>query len=68
LIAKFTITPSEKTSPLWRRLEEHFTARLEAKRASNDSVDKTEAETNFTRGEIAQIKAFLALGKDVATG
>lgn len=58
---RLVLTPSERTSPLWVKLETHFKGRLEDKRIANDAV-KSQAETDFLRGEIAQIKALLALG------
>lgn len=65
---KFELTQSERGSPLWIRLEAHFEAELARKRVGNDRK-QPEVDTNHLRGEIAQLKAFLALGKkDVAAG
>jgi hypothetical protein len=61
----FVLTQSERTSPLWGRLEEHLNKRLEAKRRQNDAR-VPQPDTDFLRGEIAQLKAFLALGKPSA--
>lgn len=56
-----TLSPQDRQSALWRQLEEHFTERLNVMRSKNDSKNLSEIETAYLRGEINQIKAFLAL-------
>lgn len=64
----FVLTFAERNSPLWIRLHEYLTERLEVKRRANDNR-APQPETDFLRGEIAQLKAIRALGgKDEATG
>jgi len=61
----FTLTHAERISPTWMRLEEYLTKRLADKRKQND-MRAPQQDTDFLRGEIAQLKAFLALGKPSA--
>lgn len=62
----FTLTNADRINPLWMRLEEYLNERLEAKRRQNDAR-ADQAATDFLRGEIAQLKALIALGKPNAT-
>lgn len=59
----FTLTESERTSGLWLRLEGYWKGRLERLRAQNDG-DRSEAETAKLRGQIAELKASLSLGRE----
>lgn len=61
----FELTAADKQSALWRDLEAHMTERLSALRLLNDG-DKTPDETAKLRGQIAEVKAFLSLGKERA--
>ena len=58
-----TLTDGEKLNPLWIKLEKHFTERLAELRSRNDSP-LSQLETEALRGRIAEVKAFIALGKD----
>lgn len=55
------LDPFERDSALWKRLEKHMNERLNTLRSKNDSKNLTDLETAYLRGEINQIKAFLAL-------
>ncbi len=57
-----TLDPFERESALWKRLNKHFEERLELCRRKNDSRNLSELDTAFLRGEINQLKVFLALG------
>lgn len=57
------LTPGEKLTPLWLKLEAYLSNRLQALRERNDSP-KSEHETATLRGQIGEVKALLALGKD----
>lgn len=57
----FTLTQSDKHSPLWARLKKHLDAELAIAREQNDSpldADKTAA----LRGRIRLAKELIALG------
>lgn len=55
------VSHADRQSALWRQLETHCTERLNTLRSKNDSKNLTDLETAYLRGEINQIKAFLAL-------
>lgn len=57
------LDPFERESALWKRLTEHINERLEVCRRKNDSRNLSELDTAFLRGEINQLKSFLALAK-----
>jgi hypothetical protein len=57
----------ETKTALWQRLEAHFKEELESARRKNDR-QKTELDTAFLRGRIAQLKSFLALGEPPRPG
>ena len=57
------LTEGDKLNPLWISIEKHYAARLEELRSKNDAP-LTELETASLRGRIAEVKAFLSLGKD----
>lgn len=56
-----TLTKDERESPLWERLVEHHEKRLAVLRAKNDASLDAE-ETASLRGQIKEVKVFLALG------
>lgn len=58
----FELTPAEKTSALWHRLEEHFKERLEECRAKNDGA-LDPIQTANQRGQIQTYRTLLELGK-----
>lgn len=64
---KFALEPHERQSALWQKLEKHYRERLELARKKNDA-DADAVKTANTRGHIAEIKSFLALGEDPAPG
>ena len=57
------LTDGERLHPLWLKLEAHFIESLNTLRCKNDGLI-SEQETNFRRGQIDQVKAFIALGKE----
>lgn len=59
----FLLSETERTSPLWRKLEEHLKEKLEQYRAKNDGpLDPITTAT--VRGHIQSLRSLLALGKD----
>jgi hypothetical protein len=52
----------EKTSGLWKKIEEELNSRLAALREQNDG-ERTPAETEKLRGRIAEIKTILGWTK-----
>lgn len=58
------LTAVDRANPLWRALADHYTERLALLRAQNDSRTKTEMETAYLRGQIAEVKAFLGLADE----
>jgi hypothetical protein len=61
---RIVLTQDEKDSKLWRKLMAHWEGQLQILRTQNDG-DKSEIETARLRGRIAQVKADLALDKDL---
>lgn len=57
------INHTDKASPLWRALVDHYIARLATLRELNDT-SKSHDETMKLRGQIAEIKAFLSLADE----
>lgn len=62
-IQPIALTYEQKQSPLWRLLMKHWGDRLDSLRKQNDG-DKSDIETARLRGQIAAIKADLALNND----
>lgn len=60
----FRLTPAERQSDAWRRLEKHLTDRLQSLRVQNDGDNSYEATAKL-RGRIAELKAMLALAQDI---
>lgn len=60
----FKLSLEDRESLVWKRLMTHFGERLEVLRTQNDG-DKSEAETAKLRGRIAELKAILALNKEL---
>jgi hypothetical protein len=54
------ISPVEARTPLWQAVRAHYEAKLARLRAKNDTRQSPE-ETAWLRGQIAEIKAILAL-------
>lgn len=63
MTARFAITPAERRNPLWLALEAHLTDRLATLRSRNDA-DMAADKTAHLRGQIAEVKALLALATD----
>jgi hypothetical protein len=63
LSAPITLTPADRATECWHKLQKHYEARLATLRAQNDAV-RSEAETNKIRGQIAEVKEFLKHGQD----
>ena len=63
----FVLSPSEAESPLWQRLKAFFEAELQTLRERNDDSIKGEEpeRTDNLRGQIKQVKKFLALEKPI---
>jgi hypothetical protein len=54
---------SDRASPTWTKLREHYEKRLATLRAQNDNEQPAE-ETAKLRGRIAEVKRLLAMDKD----
>ena len=63
----FKLTPGERGSGVWRRIEEQLEARLDAARKRNDGNLPLD-ETNRLRGEIKCLKDILSFGSDFSPG
>jgi len=63
---RFTLTPADRRNPLWLALAGHLTERLATLRAMNDA-DRPADKTSHLRGQIAEVKALLALGEERRT-
>lgn len=57
-------TDGDKAQPVWNKLQEYWAARLDVLRKTNDDPQLTEQQTAALRGEIKQLKAFIALNQD----
>lgn len=60
----FTLNQGEKLSPLWARLRNHLEDELTSARKRNDNPKLSADDTAALRGEIKQLKAFIALGNE----
>lgn len=60
----FRLTLMERATPVWARLQDHYTNRLATLRAQNDQRGLSPEQTEFIRGQIAECKAFLQLAQD----
>lgn len=60
---RVVITKADKHTAVWEKLQDHWGQRLEELRVKNDA-DQDERSTAMIRGEIKQIKSFLAMDKD----
>jgi hypothetical protein len=60
---QFELTAEDLMSGTWRRLQKHLNERLAMLRMRNDS-EMSDHETAKVRGQIAEIKALLALGRE----
>jgi len=58
-----TLANHEKNSPVWLKLKKHYDERLAELRAKNDS-NITQEQTLHLRGQIAEVKYLLDLGKE----
>lgn len=56
------LTPYDLTSPTWKTLETHLTARLDSLRQRNDGR-MPDAERGVLIGQIEEVKSLLALGQ-----
>lgn len=56
-----SLTPHDFQSQTWLKLKDHYTKRLESLRQQNDSASLTGKQTHRLRGQIFEIKQFLAL-------
>lgn len=61
--APFTLTQSERRSPVMQRLAAHWRDELAKLRVANDGMHP-ESVTNFNRGRIARLKDDLKLVED----
>lgn len=59
---EFKLTESEIHSATWKRISEHFQARLDAHRKDNDG-NLTHEQTTKLRGRIAEIKVLLGIAE-----
>jgi hypothetical protein len=62
---KFALLQSDRHSATWKRLEAHYQGRLDMLRRRNDGQLNHE-QTERLRGQIFEVKQFLALGDDPA--
>ena len=60
----FQLSDAEKQSAQWDRFSRHMQERLDALRKQNDDPSKTETETALLRGQIAEAKRVIELGKN----
>jgi len=58
------LTPGDRLSPAWIKLQQYYAERLETLRSKNDNA-LTADETARLRGQIAEVKALLAFGEDI---
>lgn len=58
---RFELTSQERFDPLWKKLTDHFTARLDELRKANDSIDLDEKQTLKIRTEIALYSKLIKL-------
>jgi hypothetical protein len=56
------LTPADRISPTWQKLNQHLTKRLEALRLQNDA-DNTPEQTAKIRGQIQEVKFLLKLAQ-----
>ena len=57
------LSQADKSSPVWRALEQHYAERLQTLRAKNDAA-LTPEQTERIRGQIFEVKAFLGLADE----
>lgn len=60
---RFYLKDSHKVSPTWHEIQVHLNERLAHYRKKNDG-DLTEQQTQRLRGQIAEVKAFIAFAED----
>ena len=60
---RFVLTQSDRMSPVWRTLHKYLSGRLQMLREMNDS-ERTLEGTARLRGQIAELKAIIALNDD----
>ncbi len=60
---RFVLTPDERDSRLWGRLQEHFAARVAKLREQNDAALPHD-ETLTLRGQIRCFKELIRLGEE----
>ncbi len=63
LIIESFLTQDERTSPVWQSVSRRLEEMLAAKRIENDNPNLDPAPTQALRGQIACLKAIIALGK-----
>lgn len=56
------LTPTEQGSSTWQKIQAHLRERIASLREKNDGALSLE-ETSRVRGQIAEVKALLALGE-----
>lgn len=59
----FVLTHEERHSPLWKKLNDHWLAKLETYHAMNEG-DRTDTETVKLRGRIQELRINLALSRE----
>jgi len=62
-MAKPTLTPAERDSALWKKIEAHYEAHILTLRTMLEG-DRTPDVTAKLRGRIAEVKNLLALASD----
>lgn len=60
----FSLTQSERDSPLWRKLMAYWESQLSLLRIQNDG-QLPDMETAKLRGQIARLKATMSLDKEL---
>ena len=60
---RFALTKADRMSPVWRTLHKYLSERLQILREMNDS-ERTLEGTARLRGQIAELKAIIALNDD----
>jgi hypothetical protein len=57
----FKLTPEDRLSSLWRRLDQHTARKLESLRRQNDALNLDQEKTAALRGRISETKALRQL-------
>ena len=59
----FSLSPGERDSAMWKRLEAHLKAMRDDLRIKNDSQRLDHGQTQYIRGRISILEAVIGFGK-----